>query len=421
MYRKHVFNDLRPYVCLKKDCTAPDYIFARRHDWIAHEHDHNKEWGCILCSQTYTIRVKLEQHVQHSHQDVLNNQPLEKIISLCARSLKPTANAACPLCPKVTLSGKEYQSHVGRHQQDLSIFVLPCLPAEYTDNDEDEDLDSEASTNSSDAASISSAHMELAVEEARILDSVPRVSDDELVDFGLLKSESLEDTLEEDEEEVGDFSASPPPPGETSGEGMHTRENRDMELLAKGGFSDFFRGAKNEELREFTDIISVPSFNAKEWDDVGEADVYGVEIAQQGQSGESSRDNAESASNLHPKCRETPISHEAEERSKVIDHGINELERAVEEISPRDRTGAAERRRGEHIYKLEEEERDDWATEQTVHINKNHEPRSLAEAFQQDPSPPISTKQQFADPLAVPIDLIDVRLSTSCLSALLII
>jgi hypothetical protein len=180
MCRKHVFNDLRPYVCLVKDCTAPDYTFARRHDWVMHEYDHNKEWSCILCSQAFTARLNLEQHIQLVHYDVADKHQLDRMTSMGAKSLTSIINVVCPLCREVSLSSKEYQSHVGRHQQDLALFSLPNLPAEYVEDGSD--LDHEASATSNDTASVASEHMDATWEQSGILNAPAKIVDDIPVD-----------------------------------------------------------------------------------------------------------------------------------------------------------------------------------------------------------------------------------------------
>lgn len=101
--------------------------------------------------------TKIEQHVQDCHHDINNTQQIDKMVSLGARSLMSTTSMACPLCRGSNLTRKEYQSHVGRHQQDLAIFALPSLAAEYVDN-EGSDHDREASVTSRDTASLPSVH-----------------------------------------------------------------------------------------------------------------------------------------------------------------------------------------------------------------------------------------------------------------------
>ncbi|KAI5801072.1 hypothetical protein FPQ18DRAFT_65659 [Pyronema domesticum] len=46
-WQKHVFGDIRPYVCTYKECPQASHLFERRHDWFHHERDiHRREWIC---------------------------------------------------------------------------------------------------------------------------------------------------------------------------------------------------------------------------------------------------------------------------------------------------------------------------------------------------------------------------------------
>ncbi|KAF5542092.1 hypothetical protein FNAPI_10076 [Fusarium napiforme] len=39
-WKKHVYGDLRPYICLEKDCETPGREFSRRHQWMEHYQRH---------------------------------------------------------------------------------------------------------------------------------------------------------------------------------------------------------------------------------------------------------------------------------------------------------------------------------------------------------------------------------------------
>ncbi|KAF4332066.1 zinc finger transcription factor ace1 [Fusarium beomiforme] len=84
LWKKHVFSDLSPYICLELSCPAPDQDFLRRHEWADHP-------------------------------------------------------ATCPLCKEKQPSFKQYQRHVGRHQEDLALFALPRLP-QIAGEEEDESV-----------------------------------------------------------------------------------------------------------------------------------------------------------------------------------------------------------------------------------------------------------------------------------------
>ncbi|RGP69547.1 transcription factor [Fusarium sporotrichioides] len=105
-WKRHVLADLRPYVCLWEDCTASGMEFMRRHEWTLHE--------------------------------IQNHRKTYKYLS--ARTTKEDERVSCPLCKQALPSMKDYQRHVGRHQEQLALFALPSLQI-----DDDEYVEDHAS------------------------------------------------------------------------------------------------------------------------------------------------------------------------------------------------------------------------------------------------------------------------------------
>ncbi|KAK4213299.1 hypothetical protein QBC37DRAFT_174436 [Rhypophila decipiens] len=102
-WRRHVFGDLRPYICLWEGCDDP-------------------------------------------------------IISLSVRPARPEDGIQCPLCQEALTSFKLYQRHVGRHQEQLALFALPPLDST---SEGDGEADSEADhSGQSDAGSSSEEYDE---------------------------------------------------------------------------------------------------------------------------------------------------------------------------------------------------------------------------------------------------------------------
>jgi hypothetical protein len=94
-WSRHVFRDLMPYVCLAKDCTTPTKLYESRHQWYRH-----------MCE---------------AHSSSTGDQGM-----------------VCPLCQVPVTS---FERHVGRHLEELALFVLPRT-------DEEEDSDSEPMSSS---------------------------------------------------------------------------------------------------------------------------------------------------------------------------------------------------------------------------------------------------------------------------------
>ncbi|KAJ9652676.1 hypothetical protein H2198_008079 [Neophaeococcomyces mojaviensis] len=93
-WRKHVFLDLQPYVCIFPQCERANKLFTSRRDWFAHE---------------------IEQHVKSG-----------ETLTLCS------------LCGDI-LTDLTAEKHLGRHLEDLALFTLPSLLFDDEGDDDDDD------------------------------------------------------------------------------------------------------------------------------------------------------------------------------------------------------------------------------------------------------------------------------------------
>ncbi|KAL4929904.1 uncharacterized protein BDV17DRAFT_51795 [Aspergillus undulatus] len=83
-WARHVFRDLMPYVCLSQTCTTPSRLYDSRHLWFL--------------------------HMQEAHPEFL-------------------MASTCPLCHADTQPPVAFERHVGRHLEELALFVLPSSDA----------------------------------------------------------------------------------------------------------------------------------------------------------------------------------------------------------------------------------------------------------------------------------------------------
>lgn len=81
---------------------------------------------------------------------------LDAFVKLSEQRLDISKGVSCPLCQDTLYSLKQYQQHVGRHQEQLSLFALPSVEGEEPDEDDnDEDIDSnEAASANSDVLNL---------------------------------------------------------------------------------------------------------------------------------------------------------------------------------------------------------------------------------------------------------------------------
>jgi len=138
-WKKHVFRDLRPYVCIYPSCTKPDQQYQRRADWIDHmKQDHWRSWLCPFgCLGDFASPRGFGDHIEEHHSTEIQAQNIDALQTLASNSDLSKVKGECPLCLgfRVT-SERQYGSHVGTHLEQLSLFALP-----HTGDQDDESND----------------------------------------------------------------------------------------------------------------------------------------------------------------------------------------------------------------------------------------------------------------------------------------
>ena len=115
-WNKHIFQDLRPYICIAPTCTTPDKLYPTRHEWLHHSY------------VAHPVGMTFDDRAEESKSVV-----------------------ACLLCKETFELRKQHDRHLARHLQELSLFVLPSV-----EQDSDGDGDGGAAS-SSDTESVSVA------------------------------------------------------------------------------------------------------------------------------------------------------------------------------------------------------------------------------------------------------------------------
>ncbi|MCJ1402490.1 hypothetical protein MMC11_005710 [Xylographa trunciseda] len=169
-WRKHVYSDLLPYICTFESCTMK--MFAERHTWSEHELNiHRREWCCVLCSHSSQEEASFRDHLNMRHHELCTEAQLPFIMTKCELSIQSISRTACPFCDSWTgpipdlqipstasptedtniVSLKQFYRHVGRHMEDLALFVLPqryspgySSSADSDDSSDDSDPDSDS-------------------------------------------------------------------------------------------------------------------------------------------------------------------------------------------------------------------------------------------------------------------------------------
>ena len=168
--RKHVFQDLKPYICTYEECDLK--MFPDKSTWYTHEMQmHRVQWQCCFCShEPYLSRTAFETHTQNRHQSKYSAEQSTALLEICQQPLDRIVASACPFCdtweerlalanPHVqdgetlVVTPQQFRNHVGNHMEQLALFAIT---KEYKDDEIGESIVA-ARSHDSDESSKNSA------------------------------------------------------------------------------------------------------------------------------------------------------------------------------------------------------------------------------------------------------------------------
>lgn len=137
LLRKHVLEDLLPYVCTFPNCSLSGHPFDTRTAWWMHEmQNHRIEYFCNSHShQAYANFGEFQVHMQNIH-DMSHDQTTALVDLFKQPSI--SKEPRCNLCGKPSMGLK---AHISRHLQDLALFAIPR--SDYITDDGDERIENE--------------------------------------------------------------------------------------------------------------------------------------------------------------------------------------------------------------------------------------------------------------------------------------
>ena len=109
-WNRHIFKDIKPYVCTFSECSIPDRLYDSRREWYSHE------------------------ITEHRREDYV-----------------------CSLCKETLKSSKQCERHVARHLEELALFALPRIEMDDAEYDDDDVVDARTST-SGNGVTVDTAH-----------------------------------------------------------------------------------------------------------------------------------------------------------------------------------------------------------------------------------------------------------------------
>ena len=146
-WKRHIFEDLQPYICTFPSCEKHLVKFATRNQWADHEfteHRVARSWTCPECQRKIDTESGLIAHLRETHSEIIEEH---QVRSLAAASVKtePAAieDQQCALCQeKPGKSRRHFVKHLARHLESIALAVLP------REGDYDSGQDSDASMDS---------------------------------------------------------------------------------------------------------------------------------------------------------------------------------------------------------------------------------------------------------------------------------
>lgn len=148
--RKHVYSDLACYVCTQDHCSHP--LFESRDQWFNHElEEHRRQWVCGSCQSSFPSIDLFKDHMGTEHPGTFLDNQLAALATRSARPLHRICASACPLCDyeailrrklnpsvdegPITVPIRTFRNHLGRHLEQLALFVLPKQDLAEQDDD----------------------------------------------------------------------------------------------------------------------------------------------------------------------------------------------------------------------------------------------------------------------------------------------
>jgi hypothetical protein len=149
MPSKHVFSDIRAYICTSRDCGM--LMFDSLSTWRGHEMEHRRKWSCPLCSTSCKEEAATEAHLMRSHCDMVGPHNLESLLRTSSHPSEFLLASDCPFCDwnavlrrrnpgpegtELSVPSNRFLKHLGKHLEELALFVVPQPEQDDEDSDQ---------------------------------------------------------------------------------------------------------------------------------------------------------------------------------------------------------------------------------------------------------------------------------------------
>ncbi|KAF5599301.1 meiosis-specific serine threonine kinase mek1 [Fusarium pseudoanthophilum] len=120
-WRKHIIQDLQPYMCTWDDCPDADTMYGTRSAWLSHEaQTHRRIFRCMNHPETFLSRDSLKSHLLSSHHELGEGQA-EAMMDF-GQASHPESRVSCPFCLSEGPFIRGLPNHMAYHQERLACF-----------------------------------------------------------------------------------------------------------------------------------------------------------------------------------------------------------------------------------------------------------------------------------------------------------
>lgn len=147
VWRKHVFSDLRSYICTFPDCTTS--YFEDINAWFQHEMSyHRVSFKCLLCPNAiFHEEKKYQSHLRKRHPEIqeVEDNEIQPAMDLARRPLAQIPASDCPCCSDwadrlsaqagrtndissgdiIAVLPTTFKRHLAGHLEQLALFSIP--------------------------------------------------------------------------------------------------------------------------------------------------------------------------------------------------------------------------------------------------------------------------------------------------------
>jgi hypothetical protein len=114
-------------------------MFGSFNAWRSHEMDHRREWFCLLCNLLHHDKTKAMLHLMHDHGQLAEHQ-IDMLLRTSSRPSEHLPADDCPFCDwgiilrernhtpqehDLRIPSRRFMKHLGRHLEEIALFVVP--------------------------------------------------------------------------------------------------------------------------------------------------------------------------------------------------------------------------------------------------------------------------------------------------------